>query len=407
MAMPSQCPSSGILHLKAGEYHANVSLGNCTVVGEAPGAVVRGKVTFDHGLLMGTIHFEGEGATSSCVAGSVEVNGDDVRFHGCDNSVHHACFEAGNCVNVSGGRARFEHGGNLCGLTIVAGSVNITNISGCDWWSSYLTVGPGPVNLNMADVKHYHAVSIDGMKGRLGGTMNTEQAVIIKNSVVEFDTFRPEIAYSSAPFSLDNVIGSGKVEYFARDHNYAPISNCRFNDMVYSANLQRGGGQISNTTWRGGSFNITWGGPLGGMGLGIADSNFQNVSVGGAFPGPTEITSSYVSGQIGLHTEAWSNPGTLTITKSYVVFLPAQSSSVAGPIRISSSILSFPGSAGALVGASHLNVTMSTIQVANVMNGSPIQIGGDIHMSDANIDVTNCSASWVSQSFATTKQIFV
>merc|ERR1711935_890635 len=112
--------------------------------------------------------------------------------------------------------------------------------------------------------------------------MNTEEAVIIKNSVVEFDTFRPEIAYSSAPFSLDNVIGSGKVEYFARDHNYAPISNCRFNDMVYSANLQRGGGQISNTTWRGGSFNITWGGPLGGMGLGIADSNFQNVSVGGA-----------------------------------------------------------------------------------------------------------------------------
>ena len=71
MAIPSQCPHSGVLRLKAGEYTANVSLGNCTIIGEAPAVVIHGKVAFDHGLLMGIIHFEGGGATSSCVEGSV------------------------------------------------------------------------------------------------------------------------------------------------------------------------------------------------------------------------------------------------------------------------------------------------------------------------------------------------
>ena len=73
VAFPMQCPSSGVLHLDAGEYSAqNVSLGNCTVVGKAPAAVIHGKVSFDHGLLKGAIHFEGGGAPSSCVAGAVE-----------------------------------------------------------------------------------------------------------------------------------------------------------------------------------------------------------------------------------------------------------------------------------------------------------------------------------------------
>merc|ERR1712224_379406 len=76
-------------------------------------------------------------------------------------------------------------------------------------------------------------------------------------------------------------------------------------------------------------------------------------------------------------------------------------------IDVRSSTLSFPGSSGALVGASQLNVANSTIHVTNVRDSSPIQVGGDIHMSNVNIDVTNCSTSWVSQSSVKTGQNFL
>jgi hypothetical protein len=107
-------------------------------------------------------------------------------------------------VTVSGGKARFEHGGSLCALTVVAGSVDITNVTGCDDYG-YLRVGPGPVHLNMADVGRYSAVYIDGMKGRLGGKIETQSGLVIKNSVVEFDTFEPRAKYAfGASLSLDN-----------------------------------------------------------------------------------------------------------------------------------------------------------------------------------------------------------
>jgi len=380
-----------------------VSLGNCTVIGEVPGVVVHGKVTFDHGLLMGIIHFEGEGATASCVEGSIEVKGDDIRFHRCDMP---ADIHGWTVVNVSGGKARFEHGGSLCRLTVVAGSVEITNVTGCEYGS--LLVGPGPVNLNMADVTHYGQVRIDGMKGRLSGTTQTTEGLVIKNSVVEFDTFRPSVIYGAGTsLYLDNVIGSGSLDHSAFDHDSVYINNCQFKGMVYSSFTQRGGVGISNTTWREGSFNIGWGGPLGGLGLSIDTCDFENVSLSGRFPGPTEITSSNVSGKIGLHMEDDYNHYALTITKSRVVFLPDGSSSVPGPISISSSTVFFPESSAALVGASQLKVNRSTIQVTDVKNGSAIQIRGDIHMYNANIDVTNCSVPWVSQSFTKMNQIIV
>jgi len=431
MAIPSQCPHSGVLRLTAGEYTANASLGNCTIIGEAPGVVVRGKITFDHGLLMGIIHFVGEGATSSCVEGSVEVKGDDMRFHGCDisgyigwiwwppkNRLQRAWVVSD--VTVSGGKARFEHGGRLCGLTVLAGSVDITNVTGCDEFRpSYLSVGcdesgtspgPGPVSLNMADVGSYEIVSICGVKGRLGGTIQTSSGLGIKNSVVEFDSFRPTTRpYESPSLSLEKVIGSGSFDFSTSvTSSSVSISNCQFNDLAFSSFQVRGGVSISNTTWRGGSFNAVVVDD-NGAGLTIDTSDFQNVSLSGRFPGQTEITSSNVTGKIGLHMRDTWGPFVcgLTITKSHVVFLPASSSSVPGPIRISSSTVSFPQSSGALRGSSHLEVNRSTIQVTNVRNGSAIQIGGDIHMYDSNIDVTNCTVPWVSQSVAKATLIIV
>merc|ERR1712091_390966 len=108
-----------------------------------------------------------------------------------------------------------------------------------------------------------------------------------------------------------------------------------------------------------------------------------------------------MSGKIAL--QMTGSPCGLTIADSYVTFSSGGSSSVPGPIQISSSILSFPGSSGALVGTSSLVVNKSTIQVTGPLpNGPSVQIGGDIHMSNAHLDVVNCSASssWLSQSSA-------
>jgi len=412
MAIPSQCPHSGVLRLKAGEYTANVSFGNCTIIGEAPGVVIHGKVAFEHGLLMGIIHFEGGGATSSCVAGSVEVKGDDVRFHGCDiRGVGYLC--ALSNVTVSGGKARFEHGGSLCGLTVVAGSVDITNVTGCDCGRpgdrGYLRVGPGPVHLNMADVGFYQGVYIDGMRGRLGGLVTTQEGLVIKNSVVEFDTFATFTSYDTYGVELDNVIGSGSF-HVGGGHESAAITNCQFNGMVYRSYVGRGGLGVSNTTWRGGSLNIGY--PASNGYFSIGTSDFQNVSLSGQISGPFEITSSNVTGKIGLlsyilYDDIPCKDCVLTITKSRVVFLPASSSSMGDPIRITSSTVSFQESSGALLGSSHLEVNRSTIQVTNVRNGAAIQIRGDTHMHDSNIDVTNCSGPWVSQSYAKANPIIV
>jgi len=414
VAFPMQCPSSGVLHLDAGEYSAqNVSLGNCTVVGKAPAAVIHGKVSFDHGLLKGAIHFEGGGAPSSCVAGAVEVNGDDVRFHGCDIGIWADPFpgprQRVNAVNVSGGRARFEYGKQVCGLTIVAGSVDVTNISGCEAVEGLgrLLVGPGPVNLNMTNVKHYGEVDIDGMKGRLGGTLQTDGPFSIKNSLVQFDAFGPQVNNLGASFYLDNVTGSGSVEYFAASHSSSGITNCQFNDMMYSVSMQRGPSSISGTTWKAGSYSTR----SSSGGFTVGNSDLQNVSVSAqlycdSWSG-AEITSSYMSGKIGLQMATGSHCG-LTIANSYVTFSSGGSSSVPGPIQISSSILSFPGSSGALVGTSSLVVNKSTIQVTGPLpNGPSIQIGGDIHMSNAHLDVVNCSASWLSQSSAKLNAILI
>lgn len=422
-ALPSQCPSSGVLSLKAGDYYGNVSLGNCTIVGAAPGAVIHGNIKFDYGMLMGIIHFEGEGATSSCIEGSVEVKGDDMRFHGCD--IPYKGSHGWNQVKVSGGKARFEHGGSLCGLTVVGGSINITNVTGC--WGS-LQVGPGTVNLNVdidvrrygGEIQQYGGVNIDGMKGRLGGTIRLADSFRVVNSVVEFDTFTPIGEYNTF-LSMDNVTGSGTVEYQAYGHQGVYISNCKFNGMAFSASMARGFGSISNTKWRGGMLFIGWSAPLSFSGLRIENSDFLNVFVSGRFPGYTDITSSNVSGKIALEMQDVSSPWpetALTITKSRVVFLPGEdqsgSSSVPGPIRISSSTVSFPGSSRALLGASHLTVNRSTILVTNVRHASPIVFlpgddptCGDMHIYDANIDVTNCSVPWVSQSFAKIGQIIV
>jgi len=413
VALPSQCPSSGVLHLNAGTYSAqNVSLGNCTVVGRAPGAVIHGNIAFDHGLLKGVIHFNGGGAASSCVAGRVEVNGDDVRFHGCDIGWM-------NSIKVLGGRAQFEYGKQVCGLTIVAGSVNITNISGCEGYTPF-RVGPGPVNLNMANVKHYGSVEIDGMTGRLGGSLQTNDFVSIRNSVVNFDTFRPEVSNPGAGFNLDNVTGSGSI-ISSVYHASSAIKNCNFHDMVYSVSMVRGWPYMSGTTWKRGSYVLS---RYGGGELSVDTSDLQNVSVlvdqsQCWFHAGAAITSSNISGKIGLTIGLTSSyqrgdlPGQkrkcgLTIENSHVTFSPGVSASVGGPIRVSSSTLLFPGSSGALVGASNLVVNMSVIQVTGPLpHGSSVQIGGDIHMSNARLDVVNCSASWVSQSSTKQKQILI
>lgn len=402
-----ECPHSGVLRLKAGEYTANASLGNCTIIGEAPGVVIHGKVAFDYGLLMGIIHFEGGGATSSCVEGSVEVKGDDVRFRGCDiRGVGDPWFSN---VTVSGGRARFEHGGRLCALTVVAGSVDITNVTGCPGGRGHLRVGPGPVHLDMADVGIYQGVYIDGMRGRLGGIVETFEGLEIKNSVVEFDTFETQIAYDSWGLSLDNVTGSGSF-HVDGPHDSAAITNCQFNGMVYSQTMGRGGLEVFNTTWRGGSINIGYPASNGYFDIGFSD--FQNVSLSGQISGRFDITSSNVTGKIGLlsyilYDDIPCADCVLTITKSRVVFLPASSSSMGDPIRITSSTVSFQESSGALLGSSHLEVNRSSIQVTNVRNGAAIQIRGDTHMYDSNIDVTNCSGPWVSQSYAKANPIIV
>jgi len=352
-------------------------------------------------MLKGIIHFEGEGTTPSCVEGPVEVNGDDVRFHGCSHSLL-----GENSVNVSGGLARFENGGRLCGLTIVAGSVNISNISGCiDGIWRHLAVGPGPVDLNIAADMHYNSIDIAGMKGQLGGSWSTEVETSIFNSTVKFNDLKVTTASAFEPLSLNKVKGSGKLQYLGIDHNYAPITDCAFEDMVYSGTVQRGSASIFNTTWTGGSYYFQSFGRMAATGLSVQYSSLHNVSVTGYVQAASYITSSTLSGKVGLKMDYHAQ---LQITKSHVVFLPASSTtwptSEAGSIDVRSSTLSFPGSSGALVGASQLDVTNSTIHVTNVRDSSPIQVGGDIHMSNVNIDVTNCSTSWVSQPFIKTGQ---
>jgi len=348
----------------------------------------------------------------------VEVNGDDVRFNGCDIGIWESPLPSPgpvrqNAVNVSGGMARFEYGKQVCGLVIFAGSVNITNISGCEGYYSLgaLQVGPGPVNLNMANVKHYGEVYIDGMQGRLGGNLQTDGPSAIKNSVVKFDAL--DAWGDGASFSLDNVTGSGSVKFFTSTHSFSDITNCQFTDMEYTVQLQRGPSTISGTTWKGGSYSTD---SASGT-FYVENSDLQDVSVSadlydagecwaGHEPG-AEITSSNVSGKIELKVSRYSHCG-LKISNSHVAFSPGGSSSVPGPIQISSSTLSFPGSSGALVGASSFVVNTSTIKVTGPLpSGSPVQIGGDIHMSHAHLDVVNCSASWVSQPFGKVNTIMI
>jgi len=428
--IPSQCPSSGVLQLDARMYSApNVSLGNCTVIGKAPGAVIHGKIAFDHGLLKGAIHFEGGGAPSSCVSGHVEVNGDDVRFHGCDIGVTWSKDQY-NSVIVSGGRAQFEYGKQVCGLTIVAGSVNITNISGCDAEGiiSPLKVGPGPVDLNMANVEHYGWVDIDGMKGRLGGTLRTDFWFTIANSVVNFDMFYAHVNSFQEGyfFGLDNVTGTGSLEYQAGSNagNSAPITNCQFNDMAYTASMVDGQASIVGTTWKSGSFHASVAWDDRDLPFLVESSDLQNVSVSVTMgkdrvlgSPAAKIISSNISGKISLqipgqnpwlHRPLPPNDFGLTIANSHVAFSPGGSSSVDGPIEISSSTLSFLGSTGALVGKTSLAVNMSTIQVTGPLpDGPSLQISGDIHMSNVRLDVVNCSGPWLSQPFAQSKIVFI
>lgn len=238
----------------------------------------------------------------------------------------------------------------------------------------------------------------------------TEINVTISNSIVEFDTLIVTTAFSWEPLFLDRVVGSGIIEYTGSDHNIAPIYNCVFKDMVYSGYVNRGYAMIENTTWTGGSYKFVSSvrSDAENPALTVDSSSLHNVSVSGYIPRAAAIISSNVSGKVGL-TMDYAAP--LRIMKSQVVFLPASSTawgpSRAGSINVSSSSLSFPGSSGSLVGASQLDVTSSTIHVMNIRNASPIQIAGDIHMSDVNIDVTNCSASWVSHSFVKTGHTFL
>merc|ERR1711998_401434 len=156
-----------------------------------------------------------------------EVNGDDVRFHGCSHSLLPE-----NSVKVSGGLVRFENSGRLCGLTIVAGGVDISNDkhqeqTGCTgtMHGSTLAVGPGPVNLNIDADLFYRRILIDGMKGRLGGTWATEINVNISNSIVEFDNLSVGTSLSWESLFLNRVTGSGNVKYTGSDDNIAPIYN--------------------------------------------------------------------------------------------------------------------------------------------------------------------------------------